>query len=83
LCIKPAGFAKKVKLPVDIVIGTIPIQDVQQKASYHPLPSIVNENNFPFPFFENPSDQVYLTDICYNQHMLPTAPPWESDDDIP
>ncbi|XP_060084282.1 arrestin domain-containing protein 2-like [Ylistrum balloti] len=84
LCIKPSGFAKKVRLPVDIVIGTVSIEDTQcQKASYHPLPSIVSDNSFPYPFFETPSDQVYLTDISYHQHMLPTAPPWESDDDIP
>ncbi|KAJ8314490.1 hypothetical protein KUTeg_006640 [Tegillarca granosa] len=84
LCIKPSGLARKVKLPVDIVIGTIPVQNTdQQKVSYHPLPSIVNESNFPFPFFENLSDQALLSDIKYQQTMLPTAPPWEEDDDIP
>lgn len=77
------------KLPVDIVIGTIPIENIQsQKASYHPLPSIVNDEKCPFPFFEHLSDQIYLTSMSLTQQMivqqmLPTAPPWESDDDIP
>ncbi|KAK3098104.1 hypothetical protein FSP39_016146 [Pinctada imbricata] len=84
LCIKPSGFCRKVKLPVDIVIGTIPLKDTKpHKTSYHPLPSIVDDNRIPFPFFENFSDKISLTDIFCQEHMMPTAPPWEEDDDIP
>ncbi|CAC5399455.1 unnamed protein product [Mytilus coruscus] len=37
LCIKPSGFARKVKLPVDILIGTVPLSDTTiKKSSYHP-----------------------------------------------
>ena len=83
LVIKPAGLARKVKLPIDILIGTVPVnQTQQQKASYHPLPSTVTDNSCPYPFFESVSDQVFLTDkLCLQQ--MPTAPPWEEDDDIP
>lgn len=84
LSIKPAGIARKVKLPLDIVIGTVPISSLQSpRTSYHPLPSTVSDNSCPFPFFENVSDQVCLTDKLSLQHMIPTAPPWEEDDDIP
>lgn len=84
LAIKPAGIARKVKLPLDIVIGTVPISNLQSpRTSYHPLPSTVSDNSCPFPFFENVSDQVCLTDKLSLQHMIPTAPPWEEDDDIP
>lgn len=80
LAIKPSGFGRKVKIPVDITIGTVPIQEPQtQKTSYHPLPSIVKDDVIPFPFFElgrSPSQLI-------SQYMLPTAPPWEEDDDIP
>lgn len=76
LAIKPSGFGKKVKIPVDIIIGTIPTLDpLPQKTSYHPLPSIVKEDVIPFPFFELGGDP--------SQYNLPTAPPWEEDDDIP
>ncbi|KAL3884103.1 hypothetical protein ACJMK2_030325 [Sinanodonta woodiana] len=84
LCIKPSGLGRKVKIPLDIIIGTVPLQGTtQHKASYHPLPSIVSENSCPFPFFENVSDQVMLTEYSFQQQLLPTAPPWEEDDDIP
>ncbi|KAK3593214.1 hypothetical protein CHS0354_002745 [Potamilus streckersoni] len=84
LCIKPSGLGRKVKIPLDIIIGTVPLQSTnQQRASYHPLPSIVSENNCPFPFFENVSDQIMLTEYSFQQQLLPTAPPWEEDDDIP
>lgn len=80
LAIKPSGFGRKVKVPVDITIGTVPIQEPKtQKTSYHPLPSIVKDDVIPFPFFElggSPSQLI-------SQYMLPTAPPWEEDDDIP
>ena len=83
LVIKPAGIARKVKLPIDILIGTVPVNTTQvQRASYHPLPSTVTDNSCPYPFFESVSDQVFLTDkLCLQQ--MPTAPPWEEDDDIP
>lgn len=83
LVIKPAGIARKVKLPIDILIGTVPVNTLQQqRASYHPLPSTVTDNSCPYPFFESVSDQVFLTDkLCLQQ--MPTAPPWEEDDDIP
>ncbi|KAL4233432.1 Arrestin domain-containing protein 1 [Mactra antiquata] len=84
LSIKPAGIARKVKLPLDIVIGTVPVSKLQSpRTSYHPLPSTVNDTSCPFPFFESVSDQVFLTDKLCLQHMIPTAPPWEEDDDIP
>lgn len=61
---------------MDIIIGTIPTLDpLPQKTSYHPLPSIVKEDVIPFPFFELGGDP--------SQYNLPTAPPWEEDDDIP
>ncbi|XP_041354950.1 arrestin domain-containing protein 2-like [Gigantopelta aegis] len=83
LCIKPAGIARKVKLPVDIVIGTVPLQDSQHRVTCHPLISPC-EGSFPFPFFSDSasSDQLCLTDMSLHS-MLPTAPPWEEDDDIP
>ncbi|XP_046353992.1 arrestin domain-containing protein 2-like isoform X1 [Haliotis cracherodii] len=82
LCIKPAGLARKVKLPVDIVIGTVPLQDAQHRVTCHPLLS-PSDNSFPFPFFsDSSSDHLCLTDMSFHS-MLPTAPPWEEDDDIP
>ncbi|BFZ25244.1 hypothetical protein BsWGS_28283 [Bradybaena similaris] len=82
LCIKPSGIARKVKLPVDIVIGTVALKDQEHKVTCHPLLS-PEDGNFPFPFF-SPSDesQVFLTDLSLH-NMLPTAPPWEENDDIP
>lgn len=72
------------KLPLDIVIGTVAVNKLQSpRTSYHPLPSTVNDNSCPFPFFENVSDQVFLTEKLCLQQMIPTAPPWEEDDDIP
>ncbi|WAR09057.1 ARRD2-like protein, partial [Mya arenaria] len=53
LSIKPAGIARKVKLPLDIVIGTVPVSTVSSpRTSYHPLPSTVSDNTCPYPFFE-------------------------------
>lgn len=82
LCIKPCGVARKVKLPVDIVIGTVALKDQQHKVTCHPLLS-PEDTNFPFPFFSaNDDSEVFLTDLSMH-NMLPTAPPWEEDDDIP
>ncbi|KAK6170484.1 hypothetical protein SNE40_018868 [Patella caerulea] len=82
LCIKPSGLGRKVKLPVDIIIGTVPLKDHAPHVTCHPLISPEDSLN-PFPFFsDSSSDQVFLTDFSFQQ-MLPTAPPWEEDDDIP
>ncbi|XP_052811831.1 arrestin domain-containing protein 4-like isoform X2 [Mya arenaria] len=85
LSIKPAGIARKVKLPLDIVIGTVPVSTVSSpRTSYHPLPSTVSDNTCPYPFFEAVCDKVCLTEkVCLKHNMIPTAPPWEEDDDIP
>nr|KAG5696810.1 hypothetical protein BaRGS_012833 [Batillaria attramentaria] len=86
LCIKPAGLARRIKLPVDIVIGTKPLKDPQHKVTCHPLLATDGEDSsstFPFPFFsDSSSDQVFLSDMSFH-NMVPTAPPWEEDDEIP
>ncbi|XP_076466753.1 arrestin domain-containing protein 3-like [Babylonia areolata] len=86
LCIKPAGLARRIRLPVDIVIGTVPLRDRQHRVTCHPLlhPQGGDSSAFPFPFFSDTSasDQVYLSDMSFH-NMVPTAPPWEEDDDIP
>ena len=61
LCIKPAGLARRIKLPVDIVIGTLPLKDPQHKVTCHPLlaPDGDDSSTFPFPFFtDSTSEQV-------------------------
>ncbi|XP_064602021.1 arrestin domain-containing protein 17-like [Liolophura sinensis] len=88
LSIKPSGLARKIKLPLDILIGTVQLQDAQmRRVSYHPLPSPPSPTDSSTPFFpmfyDTSSDKVFLTDSSLLQHMLPTAPPWEEDDDIP
>ena len=79
LVIKPAGIARKVKLPLDIVIGTVPINQSQaQRASYHPLPSTVSDSSCPFPFFENNSLKLGLMRVLtrfLNKILLPILDP--------
>ncbi|KAL8579601.1 hypothetical protein ACOMHN_025554 [Nucella lapillus] len=91
LCIKPAGLARRIKLPVDIIIGTVPLRERQHRVTCHPLtnPTLGGgggadpSSSFPFPFFTDAtSDQVFLSDMSFH-NMVPTAPPWEEDDDIP
>lgn len=85
LCIKPSGLARKIKLPVDIIIGTKPLQDVYHATFYHhAFPSPTESCRLFSPFLcDTSSDQLFLTDSSFHHHMLPTAPPWEDDDDIP
>lgn len=61
LRIKPAGLARSIKLPVDVVIGTSPHGECQHKVTCHPLLAPDEDDGtgiFPFPFFASSSSDM-------------------------